>query len=82
MELYKLPCVIESITLKIRSGNNEKSDFENFLPGDSPQSFQKTSTKTDPNVLSRAGDSIGEDAYGLRDEFLDLVQRYGRIINY
>ena len=34
------------------------------------------------NVLSRASDSVGEDAFGLKAEFIDLVQRYGRIVNY
>jgi len=34
------------------------------------------------NVLSRAGEAKGEDAFGLRAEFIDLVQRYGRIVNW
>jgi len=34
------------------------------------------------NVLSRANDSSGEDTFGLKAEFIDLVQRYGRMINY
>lgn len=34
------------------------------------------------SVLSRAGDSLGKDTFGLRAEFMGLVQRYGRLINY
>ena len=34
------------------------------------------------NVLSRANKSIGEDSFGLRAEFLDLVEKYGRMTGY
>jgi len=33
-------------------------------------------------VLSRANASIGEDSFGLRTEFLDLVYKYGRTAGY
>ena len=33
-------------------------------------------------VLSRAGDSLGADYYGLRAEFIELVNRYGQITNW
>jgi len=34
------------------------------------------------SVLSRAGNSLGEDRFKLRAEFLDLVERYARIANW
>jgi len=34
------------------------------------------------SVLDRASRSLGWDSFGLRAEFIELVQRYGRIVNY
>jgi len=43
-------------------------------------SFKGNSSIT--NVLSRANMSIGDDSFGLRAEFLDLVGKYGRMVGY
>jgi len=43
-------------------------------------SFRGNSSIT--NVVSRANASIGEDSFGLRTEFLGLVEKYGRLTGY
>ena len=85
---YKEPDGFESKLVEHVVGFDalQKSVSDNFLFASAVAEFGLIVTDSGfrgnsslSSVLSRAGDALGADVFGLRAEFLELVQRYGQI---
>ena len=88
---YKAPAGNESMLVEQVVGASalKKGVSESFMFASAIAEFGLIVTDSNyrgnssiPGVLSRADRSIGEDSFGLKTEFVDLVEKYSRMIGY
>ena len=88
---YKAPDGNESVLVEqaVEASALKKRASDSFVFASAIAEFGLIVTDSDyrgsssiSNVLSRATYALGEDAYGLRAEFIELVQGYGQIVGY